>query len=114
VFAKKPHLEFVRAEHLADQHVIRSVVADVRCPPRQNSGLTDNDLVRIEQTGELYRDLLAATWRRFYVRRLSHGLLRERHPSLLVNGAPSSQRAENFPDLSSLWLERPYTPDTGA
>jgi len=45
----EPHLKVIRAQHLADEKVIGAIVAKFYSAPCQLTGVSNNDLVRIEQ-----------------------------------------------------------------
>jgi len=49
MLAQEPRLKFVRPQHVADNKIIGTVIAQFRCAPGQRARLTNNDLVRIQQ-----------------------------------------------------------------
>ena len=50
MFAEEPNLKLVGAKHVADDHIICTVVAQSGSAFRENSAMPDDDLVRIQKT----------------------------------------------------------------
>jgi hypothetical protein len=49
MFAQKPHLKHVRAQHFTHEKIITAIVAKFYRAPYQLSSLTNDDLVGIQQ-----------------------------------------------------------------
>src|SRR5260370_40771201 len=53
MLAQKPYLQFVTAQHIAHRRIVGAVVAKFRGAARQLPTISDDDLVRVEQAGNL-------------------------------------------------------------
>src|SRR5215468_4197634 len=63
MLVQKPLLEFVGAEHIADDQVVRAFVANRLGLRRQLAALSNDDLVCVEQTRDLDWHFFPAAWR---------------------------------------------------
>ena len=60
---EKPHLEFVGSQHLTDEKIVRTVVAQFGGTPRCHPNQGNDRLVCVDQTRELYGHLPPTRWR---------------------------------------------------
>lgn len=87
MFAEKPDLQFIEAQDLADQEIVTAIVTELGGAARQPTGLQNDDLVRIQQPGQLHRNFFPATRRRIGRHRMALGTAQDGHPiALAVHG----------------------------
>ena len=60
MLGQKPYLQFIRSNDVADEQIVRSVVARFIGLLRCVAGLFQDRFMRLEQTRKLHRDLLTA------------------------------------------------------
>src|SRR5204862_2479267 len=60
VFTEKPDLQFIGAKDIADHHVIGTLITDPGCPLGQGTAVADDDLMCVQQTGDLDGNLFAS------------------------------------------------------
>src|SRR5215467_1926739 len=58
MFAQEPHVHFVSAEHVTDYEIVCACVAEFIGAVREFAALPNDDLVRVQQTRNLYWNLL--------------------------------------------------------
>src|SRR5579884_4233180 len=61
VLADEPDLEFVGPQHIADDHVVGTIVAQFGGSFSQGAALPNDDLMSIQQSRELDRNFLTAS-----------------------------------------------------
>src|ERR1700685_247288 len=62
VLAEKPGLEFIGAQHVADGQIVGAIVSQLGGAGCQGAAMADDDLVRVEQAGNLYWYFFPAPW----------------------------------------------------
>src|SRR5262245_33446386 len=62
VLGQEPHLHLVGADDVAHQQIVGAVIPGLVGLPGRSAGLGQDQLVRLEQAGDLDRNLLAAAW----------------------------------------------------
>ena len=72
MLSNEPSLEFIRAQNLADQQVIGSVIAGFIGLPGHRPHLFEDDFMCFEDARKLYRYLLASARRAWNDRRLGY------------------------------------------
>ena len=72
MLADEPHLQFVGPQYIADHHIICPVISQCGSQFRQFTAVPDDDLVSVEQAGELDWNFLPSLGRPFDSRRLRH------------------------------------------
>src|SRR5437870_7616472 len=65
VLTQEPGLQFVAAKHVAHDHVVSSLIAQLVCSLGQLTAMTNNDLVRIQQPRDDHWNFFSATRRTF-------------------------------------------------
>src|SRR6266852_7322624 len=60
MLANKPHLQLIGPQNIADNHVICPVVSQGGRTFRQFTAVSNDDLVSVQQAGELHRNLFPA------------------------------------------------------
>src|SRR5580658_5137622 len=91
VLAQEPHLEFAGAKHIADHQIISAIVAQFIGALREFAAVGNDDLVRVQQAGQLYGNFFTALWRTRNTSQLSH-IGRHRNTD-------SAQQLDSFRDL---------------
>src|ERR1700730_14242738 len=72
MLAEKPNLQLIQTQCVADREIVCTVVSDGGSPFRKSSAIPDDDLMRIQQARDLYRNLFPALGWPFDLRRLRH------------------------------------------
>src|SRR5436309_1300444 len=72
MFTQETRLQLITAQNFAHNYIVRTVVAEFGRAARQFANLPNNDLVRVQQSGKLHRNLLTAARRTLDPRNLSN------------------------------------------
>src|SRR5271154_3649636 len=57
MLAYEPDLQLIGSQYITDHHIIGPVISQGRSQFRQFAAVPDNDLVRVQQARQLYRNL---------------------------------------------------------
>jgi hypothetical protein len=72
VLAQEPGLEFIGAQYIADGEIVRAIVSYFVGTASQGTTMADDDLVGVEQAGNLHRNFFPAPWRTLDARSFGH------------------------------------------
>jgi hypothetical protein len=72
MFAEEPGLQFIGPQHVADDQIVGAIVAQLVGKARQLAAVADDDLVGIQQAGNLHWDLFPAPRRTLDARGFGH------------------------------------------
>src|SRR3974390_258753 len=72
MFAQEPNLQFVGAQNIADDQIVRAIVSEFGGAPCQLPTMTDDDLVCVEKAGNLNGHLFPAARRTLDACRLGY------------------------------------------
>ena len=62
MFGNEPDLQFVLANHVADDQIVRAIVTAFSRTPSHGTSFFQHDFVRMQQSRDLDGDLFAASW----------------------------------------------------
>src|SRR5246127_4517586 len=72
MLTQEPRLQLISAQNFADNQIVRAVVPEFAGTACQFANLSNDHLMRVQQSGKLYRDRLTAAGRTLDPRRLSN------------------------------------------
>jgi hypothetical protein len=104
VFRQKPDLHLMGAEDVADQKIIRSIIARRGHLPGRLSHFSDNDFMRFQQPRELHWHLFTPPRRTFEASHLGH-IVRHCHTNASEGLNPFSEHIDEGDLLPIVFIE---------
>src|ERR1700751_5021264 len=105
MLTQEPRLQLIAAQNFADNQIVRAVVPEFAGTACQFANLSNDHLMRVEQSGKLYRDRLTAAGRTPDPRHLSN-VVRHRDADAAEELYPLGDGVDQFHLLVEVLVEK--------